>query len=231
VHPPGGERCWSSGGGGRIVCMRDLVVLNEVWAQGNIYFGRHFDWLKYFTYHLISVLAPNHKQHILSPAEVTKVCYSLAELHARSVYLNLFWSRRTWSSWYILRGAPRYINLVTSVFVTEGRGGARDHPAGLVFRVLAWNSRALVFYAGLGHSQYKEVLVYWQPVTWKWEQIKFPKCHVYQIYLRQWTMSKTVFSLLSKNESRLIKSPACLCVCVCPPLITFFNQSVDFHEI
>jgi hypothetical protein len=33
------------------------------------------------------------------------------------------------------------------------------------------------------------------------------------------------FSLLSKNESGLIKSPACVCVCVClsvsPPLITF----------
>jgi hypothetical protein len=24
-------------------------------------------------------------------------------------------------------------------------------------------------------------------------------------------------SLLSKNESRLIKSPVCLCVCLCPP--------------
>jgi hypothetical protein len=32
-----------------------------------------------------------------------------------------------------------------------------------------------------------------------------------------------LFSLLSKNESRLVKSPVSLCVCVslCPPLITF----------
>jgi hypothetical protein len=35
-----------------------------------------------------------------------------------------------------------------------------------------------------------------------------------------------IFSLLSKNESGLIKSPACLCLC--PP---FLNRSVDFHEI
>jgi hypothetical protein len=35
-------------------------------------------------------MAPNYKQHILSPAEVRKVCYPLAELYVRSVYLNLF---------------------------------------------------------------------------------------------------------------------------------------------
>jgi hypothetical protein len=29
---------------------------------------------------LVLVLAPNYKQHILSPAKVRKVCYSLAEL-------------------------------------------------------------------------------------------------------------------------------------------------------
>jgi hypothetical protein len=37
------------------------------------YFGRHFAWLKYFIYRLVSVLAPNYKQHILSPAKVRKV--------------------------------------------------------------------------------------------------------------------------------------------------------------
>jgi hypothetical protein len=35
----------------------------------NIYFGRHFACLKYFTYHLVPVLAPNYKQNILSPAK------------------------------------------------------------------------------------------------------------------------------------------------------------------
>jgi hypothetical protein len=41
-------------------------------------FARHFAWLKYLTYHLllVSVLAPNCKQHILSPAKIRKVCYS-----------------------------------------------------------------------------------------------------------------------------------------------------------
>jgi hypothetical protein len=34
------------------------------------------------------LLAPNYKQHTLSPAEIRDVCYSLAELYVRSVYLN-----------------------------------------------------------------------------------------------------------------------------------------------
>jgi hypothetical protein len=59
-------------------------------ARQNIYFGRHFAWLKYFTYHLVPVPAPNYKQHILLLAEVRKVCYSVAELYVRYVYLNLF---------------------------------------------------------------------------------------------------------------------------------------------
>jgi hypothetical protein len=48
--------------------------------------------LKYFTYHLllVPVLAPNYKQHILSPAKVIKMHYSLAELYVNSVYLILF---------------------------------------------------------------------------------------------------------------------------------------------
>jgi hypothetical protein len=33
-------------------------------------------------------LALIYKQHILSPAEVRKVCYSLAELYVKPVYLN-----------------------------------------------------------------------------------------------------------------------------------------------
>jgi hypothetical protein len=46
--------------------------------------------LKYFAYRLVPVLAPNYKQHILLPAEVRDVCYSVAELCVRAVYLNLF---------------------------------------------------------------------------------------------------------------------------------------------
>jgi hypothetical protein len=48
------------------------------------YFGGYFAWLKYYTYHLVPVLAPNSKQH------------SLAELYVRYVYLNLFgWTGST----------------------------------------------------------------------------------------------------------------------------------------
>jgi hypothetical protein len=44
------------------------------------------------------------------------------------------------------------------------------------------------------------------------------------LFIRHWTFVH-LFSLLSKNESKLIKStvylPVCLSVCLCPPLITF----------
>jgi hypothetical protein len=45
-----------------------------MWAEDKIYIlvGRQFCWLKYFTYHLVPALAPNYKQHILSPA---KACF------------------------------------------------------------------------------------------------------------------------------------------------------------
>jgi hypothetical protein len=50
------------------------------------------------------MLAPNNKQHILSPAKLRKVCYLIAELYVKSVYLNLFgWSGRKIHD--ILRGA------------------------------------------------------------------------------------------------------------------------------
>jgi hypothetical protein len=62
--------------------MRDIFILNEKWSQDKIH-------ILVGTCHLVPVLAPNYKPHILSPAEVTKLCYSLAELYVRSVYLNL----------------------------------------------------------------------------------------------------------------------------------------------
>jgi predicted neutral ceramidase superfamily lipid hydrolase len=34
----------------------------------NIYFGRHFAWLKYFTFCLVPALTPNYMQHVLSVA-------------------------------------------------------------------------------------------------------------------------------------------------------------------
>jgi hypothetical protein len=74
--------------------MRDIYFERNISARQNKNFGRHFVRLKYFTYHLqllVPVLAPNYKQHIL--AKVRKVCYSLAELYVKSVYLNLLWCR------------------------------------------------------------------------------------------------------------------------------------------
>jgi hypothetical protein len=74
--------------------MRDIFTLNEILMQGKIYFERHFTWLKHFTYRLVPVLAPNYKQHILSPTKVRKVCYSLHELYVRCDYFNSFgWKR------------------------------------------------------------------------------------------------------------------------------------------
>jgi hypothetical protein len=73
--------------------MRDIFILNEIWTQDKnvgLYLSRHLVWLKRFTHHLVPVLAPNYVQHILSPAEVRRECYSSAELYVRFVYLNLF---------------------------------------------------------------------------------------------------------------------------------------------
>jgi hypothetical protein len=65
-------------------------VNREPRVRYNMYFVRHLAWLKYFTYHLVPVLAPNCKQHILSSTKDRKVCYSLAEDYVIYVYVNLF---------------------------------------------------------------------------------------------------------------------------------------------
>jgi hypothetical protein len=52
----------------------------------DIYLGRHCALFKHFAYYSIPVLAPNYKQHILSPANVRKICYSLAELDVKFVW-------------------------------------------------------------------------------------------------------------------------------------------------
>jgi hypothetical protein len=50
----------------------DIYFERNMGARLNVCFGRHFAWLKYFTYQLVvPVLGPNCKQHILSPAEVS----------------------------------------------------------------------------------------------------------------------------------------------------------------
>jgi hypothetical protein len=89
VRPPG-RGAVGPLGGGRLDCVRNIFIWNEIWAKSKIHIDRHFLWLKYFTYHLVPVLDPNYKQHILSPANVRKVCYSLDELYVGCVYLNVF---------------------------------------------------------------------------------------------------------------------------------------------
>jgi hypothetical protein len=116
-QPPGWY--WSSGGGGGNCLYEGHLYLTKYGRKINCNFGRHFAWLKCFTYHLVStgtawlafcldtfssysnkILAP-YKQQIFLPAKIRKVCYSLAELYVRSVYLNLFGWRGAWSSWNI----------------------------------------------------------------------------------------------------------------------------------
>jgi hypothetical protein len=70
--------------------MMDIFILDDIWVQNKYILCSNLAFLKYFTYHLVPALAPNYKQHILSPAEVRKVCYSLAELVVKSVYSYLF---------------------------------------------------------------------------------------------------------------------------------------------
>jgi hypothetical protein len=86
--------------GARVVCMRDIFILNEIRTQDKLYILVG-NWLGC---RLVPVLAPNYKQHILSLAKHRKVCFSLPELYVRSVYLNLFGWSGAWSPWNILRG-------------------------------------------------------------------------------------------------------------------------------
>jgi hypothetical protein len=59
-------------------------MLTGMWAQEKYIFQYAPLWFKNCAYRLVvPVLASNYKQHILSPAEVTKVCHSLAELYAK----------------------------------------------------------------------------------------------------------------------------------------------------
>jgi hypothetical protein len=53
--------------------MWDIFILNEIWEQGKIYIliGTLLSLnILLIAYHLVPVLAPNSKQHILSPAKV-----------------------------------------------------------------------------------------------------------------------------------------------------------------
>jgi hypothetical protein len=76
LAPPMGGLLVPWGGG-----LRELFVwgtylfYTKYGCKVNIYFGRKFVCLKYFTCQLVPVLAPNYKQHILSLAKLRKECY------------------------------------------------------------------------------------------------------------------------------------------------------------
>jgi hypothetical protein len=69
--------------------------------------------MTYFTFSLVSVLAPNYKQHILSSAKLRKICYSLPKLYVRSVYLSLFRWREV-KFMKLLKGGSSHKSLGTS---------------------------------------------------------------------------------------------------------------------
>jgi hypothetical protein len=65
--------------------------MNEIWTQDKIHILIGTAWLKYFTRHLVQVLAPNYKQHILSLAKARKVRYSLAVRYVKICLFEFNW--------------------------------------------------------------------------------------------------------------------------------------------
>jgi hypothetical protein len=66
--------------GARVDCIRDIYFERNMGA-GNYIFLYALCLFEIFCLSLtVPVLALNYKHHILSPAEVRKVCYSVAEL-------------------------------------------------------------------------------------------------------------------------------------------------------
>jgi hypothetical protein len=62
VGPLGGASCLYEG---------HICFERNMETRQNMYFGRHFAWLKYFIYQLVPEMAPNYKQHILLLAKVS----------------------------------------------------------------------------------------------------------------------------------------------------------------
>jgi hypothetical protein len=96
-----------------------IFILNEMWTHDYVYISRYFAWFKHFTYRLllVPVLAPNYKQHILSPPKVRKV-YLLAKLYVKSVYLDLFgWrGREVYETLFLLGGGAQGIKVCEPLF-------------------------------------------------------------------------------------------------------------------
>jgi hypothetical protein len=72
----GGDGAVGTLGGESFLCEGHIYFERNVDSKLNIYFDIQFAWLKYFTYQLVTVLAPNYTQHILSPVKVRKASIS-----------------------------------------------------------------------------------------------------------------------------------------------------------
>jgi hypothetical protein len=46
--------------GGSCLYEEHIYFEQNIGARSNLYFGRHFAWLKYVTYHLVPALAPKY---------------------------------------------------------------------------------------------------------------------------------------------------------------------------
>jgi hypothetical protein len=78
-------------------------------------FDRHFASLKYFTYRLVPVLAPNYAvSSTFCGQRKFKKHYSLAELYVKSVDLNLFRSKGGATFIKHFKGGASYKSLGTS---------------------------------------------------------------------------------------------------------------------
>jgi hypothetical protein len=82
--------------GATVVCLRAIFILDEIWTQDkSIYFGGNFAWLRYFTYHLVPKMAPNYKQHILLPTEVS--LFSLSQHVKKKIKIKWHCCRSSYS--------------------------------------------------------------------------------------------------------------------------------------
>jgi hypothetical protein len=110
--------------GTRVVCMRDIYFERNMAAEWNIYFYKHFVWLKYFTCHLllVRILALDYKQHVLSPTEFIKVLFISWNL-CQICLFEFIRVKESWRSWRILRGRSHKSlgasDLYTAICVTE----------------------------------------------------------------------------------------------------------------
>jgi hypothetical protein len=92
-------------GGGELIVWGTYLF----WMKYGFKVKRPFAWLKYFTNHLVPVVAPNYKQHILWK------CYPLAGLYVKCVYFNLFgWRGGGRRSWNFLKAGANCKKLGTS---------------------------------------------------------------------------------------------------------------------